>query len=582
MANLPFVPYDFPQCDFIITLNDNEQIQERLTKLGASRVQAQGFALYLWDPRPADVFFFGVGVVDEAFKIGPQHLNRLPTKLGAGNYTILDIKPSTAKVIPDPFGMNLTFYSEVLVTNRLHLASLVVDDVDVVNAFSAFHGRSGFSLNFNTLETPVRGVKLLKANSTISIEDGKILPSQANEAADFTPLDPDDYWTFIERGAEEIIHNVAAVIDSGQPAIADVTGGRDSRIVFGALIASGKHKHALFNTISNPTSQMLETDLRIATGLVDHYGGQYGGGPRAIGYSQTSVANNLRRRRSQLYGAYHWLTSAGIRPLSELRKTTSVRMLGGGGELYRDSWRKIEFPWQDPAEQATATNIETMLNRHRGRDFKNSLPLDYLDQLNREFENLDGNTIGDKIDSHYFNLRCRLHFGARPVLTETSTSINLATSTNLLRAYRGLPVKERTSGRVIFDVLSVFDSKLPYFELEVPFSDSIFESNYNRGSRLYDAPIPLKGKPELAQNRVHRRSPVIPILPPKIDWSYSEVVESEISESLNLLSKTDTEFAAFVTSEDMSSFLAWAREKSPVNLGATASKLRFFADLLHT
>lgn len=582
MANLAFVPYDYPQCDFIFVLDDDQANRDRFEALGATRVEAESYVLYLWDPRPTDIFFFGTGVVDGAFKIGPQHLNYLPTELGAGNYTILNIKSSAARIIPDPFGMNLTYYSDKLVTNRLHLASLIVDDVNVPYALTAFHGRTGLSLNFNTLETPVRGVSLLPANSSISIENGRITASLMDSASDFNLLSPDEYWNYIERGAEEISRNVSAIIDSGQPATADVTGGKDSRIVFGALVATGKNKHALFNTIANPTSPMLETDLRIATGLVDYYGGKYGGGPRTVGYSQTTVANNLRRRRSQIYGAYHWLTPSDIRPLSELQKSSFVRMLGGGGELYRDSWRTIEFPWQDPTESASALNLEKMLKQHRGNDFESSIPSNYLEHLIQTFEKFAGNTIGDKIDGHYFNLRCRLHFGTRPVITETSTSISLATSTNLLRAYRGLPAHERTSGRVIFDVLSIFDSKLPYFELEVPFAESIFESAYHRGPRLFDSPIKLEGKPELAQKRAYRRSPVIPIIPPKIDWDFSQSVESEIAESKALLSASNTEFSSFVTSEEMDKFLKWAREKSPVNLGATASKLRFFADLIHT
>lgn len=581
MSAPQFIPLDFPQCDYLITNCDSDEVKTRLTSLGATRHEMGGVVLYIWDFRPSRLMMLGVGVLDGRLRVGPQQMERTPRSWGAGNYTVLDFRSPIAKIIPDPFGINLTYFGNGLVTNRLHLAALICQGRDELSALTAFHGRTGFSFNFNSFDTPIEGISLLQADSMIRMSGTSVEAVSFTSNEDFSALSYESYWGHIEKGAEEIVENVTAVADSPHPAIADITGGKDSRLVLGALVAAGRNHDVIFNTIANPTNPTLETDLRIGTGLVDHYGGSYGPHPRTIGYSLTNTEHNLERRRSQLFGAYHWMTPSDIRPISALKKTLSIRMLGGGGELYRDNWRAIEFPWVDADEEYSAERMLEVLKQHRGKDFVGRYPEEALDKVVTTFDALPGRTMGEKIDSHYVNFRCRLHFGARPLIPEMMSSINLAMSPSLLRAYRGLPAQDRAMGRVLFDVMSVFDADLPYFELEVPFSEKIFDSPFHRSSRsAAKAPMLLEGAPHLAQTPPSVRNPVPPIAPTALPWEFDEIVTSEIHSSLEMLRGIDSLVSDFVDSEQMEAYISWAKEKSPSNYAATASKLRALADYI--
>ncbi|MDD7384430.1 MAG: hypothetical protein SPI12_03435 [Actinomycetaceae bacterium] len=576
MAALRFVPQDVPQADFVIVRTTTPAIDDLLTDLGAYRVTKENYTLYSWYPVGADTLFFGAGVVDGRFYVGPTTLAQQPSHFGAGTYTVIGLGDSVATIQPDIFGMNMLFYSDSLVTNRLHLAALILRSIDVNNAISVFYGQTGFSFNFNMLTTPVKGVQVLPTHSRITVGGNGVVVS--THVQDFSVLEPDEYWELIHAGAEDVAQNVSAVVNSGYPVLADISGGRDSRIIFGALVSQGLQHRVIFNTIAQATSPMLALDLRIGSGLVARYGGSYEGMPRIVGFSHNSVAQNIERRRSHIFGSYHWITPADFRPVSGIFKTPVVRMLGGGGEMYRTNWGVIEFSKADPELPASAEHIAQALRQPRGRFVSDEMVNRFFPDLLHTFEVLPGQKLGDKIESHYVNLRSRLHFAARPILPENSVSISLATSPYLLRAFRGLPAAEQRSGRVIYDVLSVFDPQLPLLEFEVPYTKAVFDSRYHRGSTIDQAGAKVEGAEHLVMDRRITPYPIPSRRPVESEWDFRTSLESEVSESLAVISRPDSSFAFFVD-DHLKEFVEWAQEHNPNNYAALASKLRFLADL---
>lgn len=577
MAKLPFVPHYEPQSDFLIVLRDSAWIRDTMHELGATAIVRSGYTAYLWNSRLGDRFLLGVGVIDGKLIVGPQRLDGFPAQLGAGGYTIIDLTGDRAIVHPDFFGMSPVYVSDKLVTNRLHLAGIVARSIDVNNALSSTYNDGGFSFSFSTFKTPIRDVELLPAGARVQLgpEHVKVLRADASE--DFEALDPEAYWALIERGAEEVVDNVAAVVDSGLPVFADITGGRDSRVVFGALVAAGRQRDVVFNTIANPTTDALRTDLEIGTGLVSLYGGSYSERPRVVGYAEHGLEQNLERRRSQVFGAYHWIVPSDVRPHISLSMSRTIRMLGGGGELYRDYWRPMLFTSIDSEQVADDDLVYAMLSRHLGTRLGARYFERYAPNLLATFRALPGGSVGHKLDAHYLNFRNRFHFGSRQSSPESMITMNVATSPSLLAASRGLPARDRAAGRVLFDVIRSFDERLAYLSFDSPSDPRIFESVYHRRSQYDGRELSVKPAVHLATNVADRRNFPRPRVPLAPSWNFEDVLDTEIANAVELLSDPSSDFS-FLVDGDLTSYIAWAREHSPRNRSSLASKLRAFAD----
>ncbi|MGA4777952.1 hypothetical protein ACPCUX_05355 [Cellulosimicrobium sp. AB352] len=577
MTGLPFVPHYDPQSDFLITRSDSPEIRERMLSLGATAAVRDGFTAYLWNSRLGDRFLLGVGVLDGQLLLGPRRLGVFPARLGAGNYTVVELSESGAVVQPDLFGMNTVYYSESLVTNRLHLAAMVARRVDADNALSSTYNDGGFSFSFNTFKTPVQGVSLLPAGARVAVSRAALSVTRTDSSDEFVTCEPEDYWALIERGAQEVVDNVVAVVDSGLPVFADITGGRDSRVVFGALVAAGKQREVVFNTIANPATEGLRADLEIGTGLVSHYGGTYSERPRAAGYAEHSVDQQLQRRRSQVFGAYHWIVPTDLRTVTSLGTSRTIRMLGGGGELYRDYWRPMLFTSVDPDERANDENVYAMLSRHR----TGALGLRHFDRYSRDlvetFRDLPGETMGHKLDAHYLNFRNRFHFGSRQTSAESMSTLNVATSPALLAASRALPARERASGRVLFDVIKELDEELAYLPFDKPEDPAIRSSRFHRRSRYDTTVLDLAPAVHLAKDVADRRGFLRPRHPNVEPLDFESVLDSEITAAVGIISDPASPFS-FVVDEELESSIEWARAYSPRNRSSFASKLRAFAD----
>lgn len=586
MKPLQFVPHDGPQVDFFITSNDTPELSSALRSIGATRTSYDAFTSYVWNDRLGKLFMSGAGVIDGSFYIGPRRLPSSPRVFGCGNYLVIDLTGPEATVRTDPFGYIHTFHSDSFVTNRLHLAALAVGKMDVASALSATYDNTGFSFGFNCLKMPVQGVSLLQAGHSITVGGRGVAVTQDHLVDEFGELSPFEYWNLIERGAEELVGNIRAVIDSGLPVFADVTGGRDSRVVFGAIVAAGKQDQAIFNTIANPTTPGLKKDLEVATGLVSRYGGSYGERPRAAGYSHHTVAENLLRRRSQVFGAYHWIVPSDLRPVSALSKLTSVRMLGGGGEVYRDRWHKLLFTEVDVDQAPDNDYMRWALRNHRvehaGTEFSNEHLDLYIDYLVSTFESLPGSTVGHKLDSHFLNFRNRSHFGPRQSISESLVGISLASSPNLLAASRGLPGAERASGRVIFDVIRTLDEELAYLPFDSPTDPNIFASPYHRRSKFDGREMSLEPALQLVGQRTHQRRFSPTIRPDAEKWDIVEVFDNEISEGLEGLRSNNSRFRPFVRDGKLERYVDWARTRSLAQHSAAASKIRALSDFEST
>lgn len=577
MQALKFVPHDEPQTDFVIVRTDSSELRELMLSLGASRTAYAHCVCYKWNSRLGNLFMVGIGVLDGELVVGPRRLEKYPNDFGAGSYTVVDCRSNRTVIQPDKFGMNVLYYSDALVTNRLHLAAIVERQIDVDNSLSSTYNSGGFSFSFNTFKTPVSGVSILQTGATIEIGNTGISVDNPDTAEDYDVLTPDAYWNLIEQGACEVANNVAAIVKSGLPVYSDITGGRDSRVVFGALVASGLQHDVIFNTGLNTSTPGLLADLEIGTGLVAKYGGSYSERPRAFGYSEYTIDQNLNRRRSQVFGSYHWIVPADVRPIAPLNKHQSIKLLGGGGELYREYWQPLLFTTINSEIECSEHNLQKMFLSQLGTPLGSMYYERYSKDLIETLQNLPGNSVGSKLDAHYLNFRNRFHFGPRQSLPESISTLNAATSPALLKASRGLPATERASGRVLFDVTRALDEELAFLPYDKVGDPSIFKSRYHRKSKFDNLGLSLRPATDIALNTTDRRQFVRPQRPADGDWDFHQILDDEIDNSIDQLSDRSSIFS-FLIDQKMHDYVDWAKSHSPRNRSALASKLRAFAD----
>lgn len=573
---LDFYPQSEPQVDFIVFGVDDHKIESLLTGLGATRRVGTGYVAYVWNRRLTGCFMAGIGVLDHGLTIGPKVLSSLPRHRGAGAYVTVNLEPQEASVEPDPFGMYKVYFSSNFVSSSLHVAALIQKRIDVDNAVSVFYNTGGFSFSFNTFKTPVADVELLPVGGAVLVRDGTVSVSLKDQP-EFTPVGVDEYWELIARGAREIVANVEGVVRSGVHVFTDLSGGRDSRLVYAAVVAAGLQNGVVLNTIPNPSSPGLEADLNIASGLAAKYGGSYSERPAPSGYAQYTVRENLARRRSQVFGSYHWIVPSDIRPVCSVSRSATIRMLGGGGELYREYYRPMLFQTMHPDGSASPEELVKLLCQYRDKSL-GALYFDrYIGDLLDTFDRLPGQLMGEKWDAHYLGFRLRYTFGPKQASMESMIPINVVTVPSLLRAARGIPTSDRAAGRVLYDVINTLVPGMANDEFDSPNDPAIFASKYHRETGKGNVSIPLDYKPDLVLNVKENRRLPRPIAPRGEEWDFNSVLDSETRESLEIC-RTEGNLFEFLRDPRVDKLVSWARDHSPRNRSALASKLRSFAD----
>lgn len=576
MTDLEFYGHEGVYADFLIATRPvPERIADEFVRLGARMVDAEGWCAFLWGQSIGNRFLSGLGILDGEFLIGPRRIKEMPTSFGCGGYAFVDVSSDVASVVPDPFGMHPVYAGSGIVTNRLHLAAMLVRDLNFGAALASTYNEGVFSFSFNTRSTPVLGVDLLGVGERVSIRN-EIVVDSSDVVLGFDQADPGTYEYYIERGAREIISNVEAVLDSGLPVVCDITGGRDSRIVFGALVALGRVSEVSFNTIAN--NPELNSDLLIGSGLVAKYGGSYEVDETLAGYAQFRDEDPFLKRRSQVFGSYHFVTEGEVRTVNPIIQGYSIRMLGGGGELYRDYYQSL-FSSVDQTSLSCDALIENMLYSHHGTVFGSDFLPEYLSDFKRTFDCLPGETIGHKLDAHYLNFRNRFHFGARGSSGGSMLVVNPALSKWVLRAARSLPLTEKASGRVLFDLIRAMDEELAFLPFDKPIDATLFQSPYHRTSSFEDKDVTVDPAPHLLE--VYKKSSrARPLRPASNVISFESRLSREIDESIAAIGSSNGPFGALIGPR-LSSFIDYAKDKSPRHFSATASRLRAFADYAH-
>lgn len=493
-----FYPSGGGQGDFLLDTGARAAVGAALDALGCQVLDLPSGRLRLFGfsdvAGPGDVCFSGLAFEAGRLIKGPTIRRAVPE--GNGEFYALDLRGTGVEVRTDPFGSQPIFLGHGLVSNRLQLIHMALGRLGLLRAnASAAWANALFESNFNlqqcTFDTFVDGVRLLPAEHVLRIGCGIELVDVGPER---DRLAPDAYHALVRQGAEEVVSNVEAILSAGGDTVLNLTGGRDSRAVYAAVVAVGRTDDVRLHT------QERGRDVDVATGLARIFGGRYAP-PPAGRWLWFDPEEELRHTLSKGFFSRLNVPPARLAPVPVADGATPFISLGGGmGEVYRAFWQGRFFP---PAVERSAldpgallTALEAGVQRPEGFKRRSLADAAFPAMLDT-FGRLRGATVSERLDDHYLNFRSRFHFGARRREMNGSQMSPLM-SRALRRAALGLPPEVRETGRVLFDLTRALVPPLAHSAYDKPVPDY--------AALPYHAPSPLDGE-------------ILPVAPARDLWS---------------------------------------------------------------
>ncbi|WP_147284740.1 hypothetical protein [Micrococcus luteus] len=386
----------------------------------------------------------------------------------AGQFSLLEVGDGRSHIRTDMFGLGLSFASQhqeaAIGSNRLHLHKIVLELLgfpvrldETAVASLLFSDSSFFSQQTTLKQTLIHGVELVPVTHDTVFEDGKVSFAEKSIHRSISSTSPADYSSLLASGVDEVIDNSRVALDSDQftARIVDLSGGKDSRMVFGSVL----HVEGWKERTSVYTKDIVGTDdLPIAAGLANAYGAAFYDGDDT-NQSPLTLDENLEFWRSYFFGQYNRFGPGGWS--NKGTNLSTLTLSGGLGELFRVVWptqfRRHLSGSTSERDFADALVYESRVAGAYGEDAVRQVADAFADDLSR----LPGESLGERVDSHYLFNRNRFHFGLRAFSSyhEHLTWFPLAAA-SLFSAARTVPYADRNSNKVVFDVLEAFDPYL--------------------------------------------------------------------------------------------------------------------------
>ncbi len=557
-----FYPLARPYGDFLVASAIDREVVAYLISVGFNCTQVNG------------IHIFTTGFIDpERILDGKELVSGLQNRNGnlvcgpvlvdpwVGDFigTGHSIKLSGGDVLlsGDLMGVSPYFYCDSMVSNRLHVIAMALErqglfKVNVKSVSSNFWIENSFNSQICTFQTPIDGVQVVPYNSTCRVGKDGVTVEKAT--ASYEAVTPDQYHELIKKAAVEVSDNVHAAINNNSfPSIwLGITGGRDSRAILAALVANGQVGKVRFSTVERGL------DVSIATGLVQHFGGTYGGYSDIVGYKKGDQEEAIERRKSLYYQLYHDPRFPMFPAYTPLRRDAELELVGGCGEVYRHFYQKGPFMDSNLQRKFVAADFRAQEIEKKGYwsaffgedKFFTSTLLDTM-------ESLPGRTLSEKLSAHYRQFRNSMHFGlVASGMGNGKTAWQPLISPSLLRASNGMPDDVRASGRILFDLTRELCPELAYFPYEfgrpqydaVPYHRSHHYDNYPP-----EGPVPA---PEIIANSHQNTGLLNPSVGPFDTKAY---VSGKLSEYHDMLAGTELHF---LTSDKIRNKWKWLEERN--------------------
>lgn len=469
---LPFLVLPEPYRDCAIVGFENEETAE--SRLFALKTAAEAHGLTAWRKGAAiavalghetERVFSGIGVIGGRFVFGGD---ANPDGSEAGQFTCFRVDRLRVEAATDLLGAGHVFASQhsdgAIVSNRLHLHRIVMAalgfpvEVNPEPAIALLVSNTPFFAQQNmSPDMLIRGVRQVRVDEAASIVRGRLELSTKRSFLEC--LEPGDYEALVTEGVRDIIENARAALDDSRfsDIVVDLSGGRDSRIVLGAVL----HHESWRQRASVYAFDVAGSrDLDIACGLANRLGAHFYEGNSAQ-CEALSLEDNTSIWRSYFHGLYHRMGAAAWSAAG--CNTRTINLSGANGELLRSFWAPQFGRYLKDGDFSQKLVAGVALPNVFDREQRETV----ASYLARTLDALPGETLEHRLEAHYLYYRNRAHFGLRgfSFLHDHATWLPIA-SPHLLRAAWSLTLAERTNGKLIRDVLKRLDVDLLRIEFD--------------------------------------------------------------------------------------------------------------------
>jgi hypothetical protein len=561
-----FIPSTHALKDVLLTLP--------VGKPGVAKRQLRGSG-------PVVVFFSGVAcnsgellhtpeALSEWLKAGARDASSISRMSGAFTAVIAD--GDYVYVVGDYFGMvPIYLYQDqnlLIVSNRLHLIACEMQRTStpkVPNYAMVTGSLSSDNLFFqqaHSHDTQIQGVSLVAMDHYLRIGPGGDVvrvKRAIRQPSDDGSEDEYGYYDAVLHAAEEMSSNLLAL--SRCPlfgaSILDLSGGIDSRIVFGAALKSGARESVRIRTLSSDTNG----DLDIGSGIASLFDYPFFDGDDRIRYSKRSEFG-LLLWRSLKAGAHHRIGISNWPTLG--LQNPSLHLYGASGEIYRDYWLKSCSTGLSikTVDALTEQSFFDRIRRPNIDEYKAKLAWQSFSEC---LAGMPGRSFHERMSSHYKFFRNRFHFGLQQFnLWHGTFDVAILQAPALYSAYSMLSSDDRRRGRVLFDVMDAMAPMLnflPYtkgfkWPLDIASRSPSFDRFGKQGIRFdHDGVLDRWQRAQETELRRLKKAAV------KVDaYTVADdrtmVAAQAADEALALMRRQDGELERLFDSE----FLAWRAE----------------------
>jgi len=423
--------------------------------------------------------------------IRKDHINLDELILSHGFFTaVLEIE-GFYYICTDRTGYGKIFVYETnditMVSNRFHALVIAMRFLDLkrmpdyaVIASSLLTTDSAFE-NAISERTFLENISLVKLDHFLEIRDKKINFKKnlvMEEAFSGVKLSKRQYRAELLDGVEEVVNRISLLSESTLFSAKRIglTGGRDSRVIYAAILRSGNINDYSMETYP-PDSEDTKTDFDISLNLTSAFGGKYWAIDDRTRYGITAkiAVSAMISFQAGENRAIATNTTPSIGAAN-----SSMKLIGAGGEYFRALY------WTQHNYQAIydALNPSNFYDKiFRSKVDLSSLPSEIANDAIENYRNtlisLPGDDPRIKPENFFAYYKNRCHFGHRN-LTSFFGSIYWSPldSIHLIRATRSLPFEEFSSSYGPAEILFSTAPALAYIDFNgEPLSDELLSRN---------------------------------------------------------------------------------------------------------
>lgn len=428
---------------------------------GCALLQPAGAALPL--PSVGPLHFSGIGFREgqlvtretaDDFAWGPEAHD--------GNYTVIVAEDDGLMIANDAFGIGVLFVyraangRKTIISNNLHMLLTICRLAGLplhAHEESFFKRLHPFSLG----QQPSGSTAFFDEISMVGVGDFLRIRQGAVHVETKPRVRHAAYGDALAAGVEALRNQVRAGAAFGDTLVYRMSGGYDSRAIFGALL-----KEKLLPQSWCWTFPEKEDDFRVVKLLVNYYGGKFADNlPWRHDTRRLDIEGAFNMRLSHNCGLYSSHLGFELHPRRAFDCNTVIVFNGGGGECFRDFY----FTTPDIEQPGVLESQITRLIAHRFPSLGASSQM-VADLFARDFRSMPGETLKEKMRSHYLNFRNRFHFGNPTASRGSRINLTPLMQTSFLDAAEALRRSNRDFRHMLHDLFMMLDDRLALFPFD--------------------------------------------------------------------------------------------------------------------